>query len=212
LVKVIGAGFGRTGTLSTKAALERLGFGPCYHMVEFLKRPQDAPHWMAALRGEAVDWQAVFGTYQATTDWPACNFWRELAQAYPEAGVVLTVRDPERWWQSINSTLFSQHMIAALPGADPKSPMAHVGPLAGLLMNRTFDGRTADREHVIRRYEEHNARVREGVPPERLLVFEVAQGWDPLCEFLGVEAPDEPFPHLNEGANFEALVRALRGD
>jgi hypothetical protein len=107
-VRVIGAGFGRTGTLSLKAALERLGFGPCYHMVEFIRRPQDAGRWISALRGEPVDWPAIFGTYGATTDWPACTFWRELADAYPDAKVVLTVRDPERWWQSVSSTLFSE--------------------------------------------------------------------------------------------------------
>jgi Sulfotransferase domain len=208
-MKVIGAGFGRTGTLSMKAALERIGFGPCYHFMEFLEHPEHGPGWVAALNGEAVDWEEVFGGYESTTDWPGCNFWRELVDRYPEAKVVLTVRDPEKWWHSIETTLFAASRANQLP-----VPHSHVAELGRLVMDRTFDGRTAteDREHVIRRFEEHNERVRQGVPPERLLVFEVAQGWGPLCDFLGVEAPDEPFPHLNEGANFLAMIRQFAQD
>jgi hypothetical protein len=206
-VKVIGAGFGRTGTLSMKAALERLGFGPCYHMVEFIQHREHAPSWMAALRGETIEWDTVFAAYESTTDWPACNFWRELADTYPEAKVVLTVRDPERWWSSVDSTIFAAYRSDELPGADAVAALMR--PMAELLMETTFDGLVSDKEHVIRRYEEHNDRVRAGVAPERLLVYQVAQGWGPLCDFLGVEAPDEPFPHLNEGANFQQLVREL---
>jgi hypothetical protein len=205
-MKVIGAGFGRTGTLSLKAALERIGFGPCYHMVEFLRRPEDGPLWVAALGGETIDWDDVFAAYESTTDWPACNFWRELAATYPDAKVVLTVRDPERWWHSIDSTLFAASRSGQLPATH-----AAVAEMGQLLMDRTFDGRiaTSDREHVVRRFEEHNERVRQGVPPERLLVYQVSEGWGPLCDFLGVEAPDEPFPHVNEGANFQQLIRQL---
>jgi hypothetical protein len=204
-VKVIGAGFGRTGTLSLKAALERLGFGPCYHMVEFLKHPEHGRPWVSALRGESIEWENVFAAYESTTDWPACNFWRALADAYPEAKVVLTVRDPERWWSSISSTLFAAYRGGVLPAsAPPELPQ-----MAELLMGTTFDGRTEDREHVLRRFQEHNDRVRRGIVPERLLVYQVSQGWGPLCDFLGVEQPDEPFPRLNEGADFSEFIREL---
>jgi hypothetical protein len=206
-LKVIGAGFGRTGTLSMKAALERLGFGPCYHMVEFIQHPDHGPLWIAALRGEKIEWDRVFAAYESATDWPACNFWRELADRYPEAKVVLTVRDPERWWKSVDSTIFAAYRSDELPGSDAVA--AQMRPMAELLMETTFDGRVSDKEHVLLRYDEHNERVRAGVAPERLLVFDVAQGWGPLCDFLGVEAPDEPFPHLNEGANFQQLVKEL---
>jgi len=202
-VKVIGAGFGRTGTLSMRAALERLGYGPCYHMVELLDHPEHGPLWTAALRGEAIDWEDVFGRYESTTDWPACTFWRELADRYPDAKLVLTVRDPERWWHSIDSTLFAASRAGQLPS------MHAVAEIGQLVMGATFEGRTTDREHVIRRFEEHNERERRGIPPERLLVFEVSEGWGPLCDFLGAEVPDEPFPHLNEGANFRAMIRDL---
>ena len=206
-MKVIGAGFGRTGTLSLKAALERLGFGPCYHMVEFLEHPEHGPLWVSALRGETIDWADVFAAYESTTDWPACNFWRELADAYPGARVVLTVRDPERWWNSIESTLFAAMRAGALPGSPAAA--AEMRQMSELLMGATFDGRIADREHVVRRFEEHNDRVRRGIPPDRLLVYQVSQGWGALCDFLDVAEPDEPFPHLNEGANFPELIREL---
>jgi hypothetical protein len=202
-VKVIGAGFGRTGTLSMKAALERLGYGPCYHMVELLHHPEHGQRWTAALRGEAIDWEELFGSYESATDWPACTFWRELADRYPEAKVVLTVRDPERWWNSIDSTLFAMSRAGQLPARHA------VGEVGQLVMSATFEGRTTEKEHVIRRFEEHNERVRQGVPAERLLVFQVSEGWGPLCEFLGAEVPDEPFPHLNEGNQFRAMIQEL---
>jgi hypothetical protein len=203
-VKVIGAGFGRTGTLSMKAALERLGFGPCYHMVELLDHPEHGPLWTAALRGEAIDWEELLGNYESATDWPACTFWRELAGRYPDAKVVLTVRDSGRWWDSIDSTLFAMSRAGQLPAMQP---VAEVGQL---VIDAAFDGLTADREHVIRRFEEHNERVRQGTPPDRLLVFQVSDGWGPLCEFLGTEVPDEPFPHLNEGTGFRAMIEELK--
>jgi hypothetical protein len=203
-VKVIGAGFGRTGTLSLKAALERLGFGPCYHMVELLDHPEHGPLWTAALHGEAIDWEELLGRYESATDWPACTFWRELAGRYPEAKVVLTVRDSERWWTSIDSTLFAMSRAGELPATQP------VAEIGQLVMGAAFDGLTTDREHVIRRFEEHNERVRQGIPPERLLVFQVSEGWGPLCGFLGADVPDEPFPHLNEGDSFRAMIQELR--
>jgi hypothetical protein len=208
-VKVIGAGFGRTGTLSLKAALERLGFGPCYHMVEFLEHPEHGPLWASALRGETVDWEHVFAAYESTTDWPACNFWRQLADTYPEARVVLTVRDPERWWNSMESTIFAAVRAGTLPGS--AAAVAAMRQMSELLMAANFEGRIGDREHVLRRFEEHNDRVRRGIAPDRLLVYQVSQGWGPLCDFLGVEEPDEPFPRLNEGANFAAFVQELSG-
>lgn len=205
-MKVIGAGFGRTGTLSLKAALERLGRGPCYHMVELLKHPEHGPLWTAALHGEAIDWEELFGDYGSATDWPACTFWSELAERYPEAKVVLTVRDPERWWDSIDSTVFAVSRAGRLPTTNA------VAEIGQLVMDAAFDGLTTDREHVIRRFEEHNERVRQGIPRERLLVFRVSDGWVPLCEFLGAEVPDEPFPHLNQGAQFRAMIEQLARD
>src|SRR5262245_50709202 len=106
MLRVIGAGFGRTGTLSLKAALEQLGFNPCYHMVEVLSHPDHIARWRAIGEGQAAEWEALFAGYQAAVDVPASEYYAQLMQAYPEAKVVLTVRDPEQWYESASSTIF----------------------------------------------------------------------------------------------------------
>lgn len=109
-LKIIGAGVGRTGTLSLKVALEELGYGPCYHMSELLKTPQHLALWEAASRDEPIDWNAIFASYQSAVDWPVCSFYEELMQAYPQAKVILTVRDPESWYESASSTIFQMRI------------------------------------------------------------------------------------------------------
>lgn len=199
---VIGAGFGRTGTLSLKRALEALGLGPCYHMIEVRGHEHHRPVWAAAMRGEAVDWDALFAGYRSAVDWPACNFWAPLAARYPQARVILSERDPERWYESVRSTIYPTSM--ARGRSDEPEQRAMGEWLAELIWDGVFGGRLEDREHAIGVYRAHGERVRASVPPERLLVFDPAQGWGPLCAFLGLEAPDEPFPHVNTRAQFRA--------
>jgi len=212
-LKIIGAGFGRTGTLSTKAALETLGFGPCYHMTEVFNKPRAFAQWEAATRGEPVNWNEIFVGYQATVDWPGCAFYADLMQVYPNAKVLLNVRDPEKWYESVSSTiyqtssgtsrsplafLFSQVIMRLVPNARHIRRM-----IQALIWEKTFGGRFEDKAHAIAVFEQHIAEVKQRVPPEKLLVYDVKQGWDPLCAFLGVEVPkDTPFPHLNDRANF----------
>jgi hypothetical protein len=217
-LEVIGAGFGRTGTLSLKVALETLGFGPCYHMTEFFEHPGHVPLWEAADRGEAVDWEGIFGDYRATTDWPAAAFYERLAQRYPEAKVILTTRAPESWYESARDTIFAAQGMADSP------LFAVVGLFVPRLRNvrravrlvddlawrGSFGGRFEDRDHAIAVFEAGNEEVKERIPAERLLVYEVSEGWDPLCAFLGVEEPDEPFPRLNDKAVFQGRIRRGR--
>ena len=207
-MKIIGAGFGRTGTTSLKSALETLGFGPAYHMTEVFTHPGHVGFWEAARRGERVDWESFFSGYELTVDWPAGAFYAELMEAFPEAPVILTIRDPERWYESTRDTIFGMHRISSGP-----APFRLAFALAGLfapgvtgiarladeiVWNDTFDGRFEDRSHAIETFHRHNEEVRRHVPPERLLVYDVKEGWGPLCDFLGVEVPDRPFPHLND--------------
>ncbi len=212
-LKVIGAGFGRTGTLSLKAALEELGFGPCYHMVEVFRHPEDISRWQAAARGEPIDWNALFEGYQSTVDWPGCAFYEELMQAYPDARVLLTVRDPERWYDSANETIyriyrrFTRSPMAAVlsfvtgvffPTRKRVSQMINT-----IIWEGTFGGNFEDRQHAIAIFNQHIEAVKQRVPPDRLLVYNVKEGWEPLCAFLGVEVPvGKPFPHLNERSSF----------
>jgi hypothetical protein len=203
-IEIIGAGLGRTGTLSLKTALERLGFAPCYHMMEVFAQPSHAETWRRAAEDPATDFDVVLAGYRATVDWPACAFWRELAAAYPRAKVLLSVRPPARWYASFRDTIYEvfQQPVTEEEG----SPGAMLLDMARrVVIDRSFGGRLGDRDEMLRAYERHNAEVRAGVAPERLLEFDVAQGWEPLCAFLGVAAPAEPFPNVNDRGAFRAF-------
>lgn len=207
-LKLIGAGFGRTGTMSLKGALERVGWGPCYHMIEVMQNEGASDHWMKATLGEPVDWDVVFKGYVATVDWPACNFYRELAEFYPEAKILLSLRDPERWWESVHNTIY-RAMTAELANMPP--PVQERMKMARtLVLEKTFNGRFEDRDYAISVFNAHNEAVKSAFPSERLLVFDAKQGWEPLCAFLGVEVPDEPFPRVNTTGDFESTMAAVR--
>ncbi len=198
-LKVIGAGYGRTGTMSLKLALEQLGFGPCYHMVEVFKNPE-APQWWVEAADGKPDWEKIFAGYNATVDWPNATFYAELAQAYPQAKVILSVRDPEAWFTSTQATIFPE----VLPADD--TPF---GRMFLKVIARLFDNRLRDHDHVIAQFDRHNAGVRARIPAERLLVYEAAQGWGPLCAFLGVPVPDAPMPKANSTEDFLAMRKAM---
>lgn len=218
-MEVIGAGFGRTGTLSLKAALEQLGFGPCYHMEELLDNPDHAKLWNAAARGRLGGWEKVLGGYRATVDWPGAAFWRKLTGAYPDAKVLLTVRDPERWYESVRNTIFRVPM----GGWRVRLPMLVKAVLQPrtlrffLLMRNVLHGGSfrgvdmRDKQQVIDVFNRHIEDVERSVPADRLLVYDLKQGWEPLCDFLGVDVPDTEFPHLNDAATFHTTFGRRMG-
>jgi hypothetical protein len=223
-LRVLGLGFGRTGTLSLKLALERLGVGPCAHMVDLFHDGDRVARWLEAARrkqaGEPIAWDGLFAGYRATVDWPGVFFWRELLVAFPQAQVVLTVRDPDRWYASAGDTILRLNQPAGPDGRPlPLAPSVverrtRLDPLLrAVLFDGTFGGRAVDRAHAIATFEAHNAAVRAAVPPDRLLVFDVAQGWGPLCRFLGTPVPAGPFPRVNDTAAFRAgaSLAASRG-
>ncbi|HEY7328844.1 MAG TPA: sulfotransferase [Gemmataceae bacterium] len=208
-LKVIGAGFGRTGTQSLQAALEELGFTRCYHMTEVFAHPEHAAAWSAARRGEPVDWDALFAGYQAAVDWPPCAFYRELMERYPDAKVILTVRDAHKWYESALQTIY--YARRAFPGWTrwflPRM-RRFIRMLDDVVWIGTFQGRFADKQHAIEVFHRHIDEVRRMVPADRLLVYEVSRGWEPLCVFLGKEAPkNKPFPRLNDAAEFRSRIR-----
>ncbi|HXS27352.1 MAG TPA: sulfotransferase [Steroidobacteraceae bacterium] len=192
---VIGAGLGRTGTTSLALALELLGFVRCHHMTKVIFHPETARDWERAAEGEPVDWESILAGYRATTDWPACHFYRTFAALYPRAKVILTVRDPQSWFRSTQATIFSEEHLKEVE----RRPMAGI---LSKMIEPMFDGRMHDRDHMIAVYERHNAEVRRTIAPERLLVYDVKDSWEPLCRFLGVPVPSEPFPRANTTHDF----------
>ena len=201
-LKVIGAGFGRTGTMSLKAALEQLGFGPCYHMVECLPRgPEHLQKWIDAANGKP-DWNTLFDGFESTVDFPSCSSYKALAAFYPDAKVVLTVRDPERWFESTQDTIFAPHWIKYLRNVE-------MGKFIMLTINDYLQDRMHDKAHLIQRFQEHIEEVRNTIPASRLLVFEVKQGWGPLCEFLELPEPDADFPFLNDEEATKEIINKI---
>jgi hypothetical protein len=217
-LEVIGAGFGRTGTMSLKVALEELGFGPCYHMTEVFEHPEHAELWRAAAQGEPIDWDEMFHEYRAAVDWPSAAFYKELMARYPDAKVILTVRDPDRWYESTRTTIYGMSgasssplfSLAAMFVPRIRRIRGAVRMVSKLAWEDMFGGRFEDKEHAIEVFEGWNGEAKERVPAERLLVYEVKEGWGPLCEFLGVQAPDKPFPHLNDAEVFRRRIRRIR--
>ncbi len=207
-LSVIGAGFGRTGTLSLRIALDRLGLGLCYHMLEVFEHPEHIDAWERAAGGDPADWDGLFRGYRSAVDWPVCAFYRELAERYPEAKVILTLRDPGRWYRSAAETIFP--VMTGSPAGDDPVALAQARMAREVIAERTFGGRVDDRAHAIAVYERHAEEVRRTVPPGRLLVYEVAEGWGPLCRFLGQPEPAEPFPRANTTEDFRRMLVARR--
>ena len=208
-MKVIGAGFGRTGTMSLKAALEQLGFGPCFHMIDLIRDPAPLPYWQAAASGEQVDWTEALAGWESTIDWPGCTFWEEMAETWPDVPVLLSVRDPEAWYRSTLNSIHEAKEMALrgeLQGNTEEAPdPATMQMINGLIWNGTFKGRFTDKEFALDVFRRHNEEVKSKVPADRLLVYQIKDGWGPLCDFLGVEVPDEPMPHLNDTDSFRNM-------
>jgi hypothetical protein len=206
-LQVIGAGLGRTGTLTLKTALERLGFGPCHHMIEVFANPKQVPFWNRAAECEAVDWDELYGSYRATVDWPGCHFYAQPAERYPQAKVILSLRDPERWYESMNETILKTMGMMGL-GEPGEIPDDHPMRFGGIIIPQKTFNYDFSKANVMAAFERHNAEVRRTIPADRLLVFEAAQGWEPLCQFLGVPVPEEPFPRTNSREEFWEHAKA----
>jgi len=201
-LQVIGAGFGRTGTRSLKTALELLGFDKCYHMVEVMKNPSHLKRWAEIMQGGKADWEMLFRGYQATMDWPGAAYYKDLMTVYPNAKVILTVRDPESWHRSMMSTLYQtgRRFFGRFSRIIP-SVHQFLNAMEKAVWQDVFHNRVEDRAHAIEVFKNHIEEVKRVVPRERLLIFEARYGWEPLCSFLNVPVPaDKPYPHKNKGA------------
>ncbi|MBV9996787.1 MAG: hypothetical protein JO127_16420 [Caulobacteraceae bacterium] len=201
-LKVVGSGLGRTGTKSLQTALNRLGFGPCYHMIEVFSHPEHIPLWIEVGAGRP-DWDALFADYHSMVDYPGAYYWRELAEHYPDSKVLHSVRDPDAWFDSTQATIFAPGAMTSMPG-----PMQ---PFFSTFMAEIRE-RLHDRAFMTEYFRRHTEAVKAAIPPERLLVYESGQGWGPLCAFLGVPVPDEPYPSENSRSEFIGRMAASGGD
>ena len=195
-LKVVGTGFGRTGTDSMREALDILGFGPCHHMFAVNTDEEQKRLWRAFVKGTLTPWDQLFEGYASCIDWPSAHYWPELIRAYPQARVILTHRSPESWWASFEKTI--------VQGIRQTTDPASVG--LTLVRDQVFGGKPDDRAHAIACYEANVKAVRATVPKERLLVHELGDGWEPLCAHLGVPVPTQPYPSRNTASDFQATM------
>lgn len=199
-LKIIGAGFGRTGTMSLKHALERLGFKACYHMLEVRNHPRHVDLWRAAWRGDSP-WDQIFEGFDAAVDWPAAAFWPRLMSAYPEAKVLLSVRDPASWYTSAWNTIF-RRMDSNFEPEEPQS-RDQLTMAREIIRDGTFGGDLSDKDNAVKVFSENMRRCLADVPAERLIVFDASDGWQGLCTPLGLPVPEEPYPHTNTTKEFQ---------
>ena len=196
-LKVVGSGLGRTGTKSMQTALNMLGLGPCHHMVEVFQNPESRFLWIDASKGKP-NWDAIFANYQSMVDYPGAHYWRELAAHYPDAKVLHTVRDPDQWFESTQATIFA-----------PDGPGTKPGPFSDFFASflSDFGDKLHDRAFMTDYFRRHTDNVVHTIPKERLLIYQVGEGWNPLCKFLGVPVPAEAFPSENSRADFIARMK-----
>jgi hypothetical protein len=203
-LQIVGSGLGRTGTKSLQTALTMLGLGPCHHMVEVFEHPESMALWIEAGAGRP-DWDAIFAGYRSMVDYPGAAYWRQLADYYPDAKVLHSVRDPDRWFESTQATIFAPNGGVDRALSEPDNPMAP--------FFRSFAGAFAEHVHdrvaMTDYFRRHTEEVKATIAPERLLIYEVGSGWDPLCKFFKVPVPVEPYPSENSRAEFQARVASM---
>ncbi len=203
-LEIVGAGFGRTGTDALREALTILGFGPCHHMFEIRDNPQKAGPWHDHFCGGApLDLDLLFDGYRSQVDWPGAHLWRESAERYPEAKVILSVRDPEDRYASYSKTIKVFRETEMPPEA---AHMRQIQEFVAVFLGNRFD----TKERAIAEFEAHTAEVKSAIPNDRLLVYELGSGWEPLCAFLKVPVPDQPYPHTNATTDFQERNIELR--
>ncbi|SDB51528.1 hypothetical protein SAMN03097699_1845 [Flavobacteriaceae bacterium MAR_2010_188] len=203
-INIIGAGVGRTGTYTLRLALNQLGHGPCHHMEEVVKNMDvQVSLWSETLKGN-TNWSAIYHGYNSAVDWPTAGFYRELIKEYPMAKFILTERSPESWADSFGSTIYK-----LVEGRDEAPDKMHNWlNMVNQVLTKTGFPDGLGRDELIKGFIAHNKAVRETIPEAQLLIFQVKDGWEPLCKFLDLPVPNQPFPRTNNREEFWELVNA----
>jgi hypothetical protein len=218
-LKVIGTGQPRTGTFSLKLALERLGFGPCFHMLTLIEEhPEHIKYFTAARDGKPVAWKELFDSYGSAVDVPAALYARSILEAYPDAKIIHTVRDPEAWYGSVAKTVFKASQpsplkkfltLIKLPFSPAIQKRLPVLAYAGRMIRELYGPNLKDKESVLKAHQRYEEETLKSLPKDKVLIFSVKDGWEPLCAFLGVPVPNEPFPKANSTEEFTARAARL---
>lgn len=218
-LKIIGAGLPRTGTNTLKQSLEQLGLKHVYHMKELILNPERLKYWKQLHETGDTDWDALYDGYDGTVDFPGYPWYKEHMKRYPDARVILTVRDFEAWYKSVDSTVFRagpqtpgekiKMMGKLLFSARARKVVKVIKWFKGVFFAEKLQGKFGDKAHAKKFWEDHLAEVKAYVPKDKLLVYDVRDGWGPLCKFLGVPEPKEPLPHLNKKENFKKMLPKL---
>ncbi|GJM29418.1 MAG: hypothetical protein DHS20C17_20530 [Cyclobacteriaceae bacterium] len=218
-IKVIGAGFPRTGTNSLKRCLEMLGISRCYHMKELLVNPDQLPLWLELENTGTTNWEQLYDGFQGTVDFPCYPFYRQHLEKYPEAKVILTIRDFDCWYKSVKSTVWTagpqnlgQKLVMLgrmISAARVRKVVNCVGFVKRMLWQKQFHGRFEDPAFAQEIFNQHIEDVKANVPADQLLVYDIREGWGPLCQFLGVSEPSEELPHLNKRETFKTMMQSL---
>lgn len=218
-IKIIGAGLPRTGTNTLRESLELLGFCKTYHMKQLLVNPENLHYWTTLKSTGTTNWEELYNGYQATVDFPCYPWYKEHMKQYPDAKVILTTRPFEKWYQSFYSTIWhtqnppeeQKPEMMKKVASDPRlqSVMKVMGFAKQAMNEDHFQGRFLDKEFMENLFNEHHEEVKNYVPANKLLVFNVSEGWEPLCEFLDVKVPTEPLPHTNKREDFGTMVGEL---
>lgn len=201
----------RTGTMSLKHALEALGYNKCHHMIEVIGDESQLPLWQAYLNTGKGDYDSIFKGYKAVVDFPGSIYYKDLMKRYPDAKIILTVRDPEKWYKSVSDTIypiprgFKRFMVSMMGLFNPKPRYLakFFKYVDELIWINFFEGKFLDKTYALKRFNDWNEEVKRTVPADKLLIFEINEGWEPLCKFLGVPVPNESFPWLNDTASFK---------
>ncbi len=218
-LKVIGTGNGRTGTLSLKSALDELGFGKCFHMYELIEHvPERVKYFEQAERGEAVNWDELFDGYNSAVDFPVIRYYKQVMAKYPDAKIIHTTRDPESWYKSFSETILYAtqpdfkrilKMMIRLPFSSTLRKKMRVLKFNGAMIRNMIGKNFNDKQAAITMFNLHNQDVLATVPKDRMLIYDVKQGWEPLCKFLDVPVPNTPFPNTNSTHEFLNNLKRL---
>ncbi|MER5470015.1 sulfotransferase family protein [Streptomyces sp. NPDC002935] len=213
MLKLINAGLGRTGTTSLKAALDRLGLGPSFHMFDIVGDEERLKQWEKIVcDGQRPDWAALFDGYRSAVDGPCAVYYQQISKAFPDAKVILTVRDAESWYRSTYDTLYQFALRSMQHPPEPGSQQDRLFRVTSTMVwDGLFGGRFADKDHAIEVYHRHNEDVVRALGKDNVLVYEVKQGWEPLCAFLGTEVPPEEFPRANDAASMRRRIAQAAG-